>query len=99
MPRTNHYHIELFRKAHTSILGCPAHFLYNSCPNKQQSAMRPASFALSAALLGASLHLPLQAQQLPTITTVHLTTDHSYSDQRIALEKAVLEALEYLQHK
>jgi pimeloyl-ACP methyl ester carboxylesterase len=33
------------------------------------------------------------------ITTVHLTTDHSYSDQRIAMEKAVLEALEYLQHK
>ncbi len=33
------------------------------------------------------------------ITTVHLTTDHSYSDQRIALEKAVLEALESLQHK
>jgi hypothetical protein len=33
------------------------------------------------------------------ITTVHLTTDHSYSDQRIALEKAVLEALQYLQRK
>jgi pimeloyl-ACP methyl ester carboxylesterase len=33
------------------------------------------------------------------ITTVHLTTDHSYSDQRIALEKAVLEALEFLRHK
>jgi pimeloyl-ACP methyl ester carboxylesterase len=33
------------------------------------------------------------------ITTVHLTTDYSYSDQRIALEKAVLEALEFLQHK
>ena len=33
------------------------------------------------------------------ITTVHLTTDHSYSDQRIALQKEVLEALEYLQHK
>jgi pimeloyl-ACP methyl ester carboxylesterase len=33
------------------------------------------------------------------ISTVHLTTDHSYSDQRIALERAVLEALEYLQHK
>jgi pimeloyl-ACP methyl ester carboxylesterase len=33
------------------------------------------------------------------ISTVHLTTDHSYSDQRIALEKAILEALEYLQHK
>ncbi|HEX3374322.1 MAG TPA: alpha/beta fold hydrolase [Edaphobacter sp.] len=32
------------------------------------------------------------------ITTIHLTTDHSYSDQRIALEKVVLEALEYLQH-
>lgn len=31
------------------------------------------------------------------ITTVHLTTDHSYSDQRIALESAVLENLEYLQ--
>jgi uncharacterized protein len=28
-----------------------------------------------------------------------MTTDHSYSDQRIALEKSVLEALEYLQHK
>jgi pimeloyl-ACP methyl ester carboxylesterase len=33
------------------------------------------------------------------LTTVHMTTDHSYSDQRIALQKAVLEALEYLQHK
>ncbi len=33
------------------------------------------------------------------LTTIHMTTDHSYSDQRIALEKAVLEALEYLQHK
>jgi pimeloyl-ACP methyl ester carboxylesterase len=33
------------------------------------------------------------------ITTAHLTTDHSYSDQRIALEKAVLENLEYLQQK
>jgi pimeloyl-ACP methyl ester carboxylesterase len=33
------------------------------------------------------------------ISTVHLTSDHSYSDQRIALEKAVLEALEYLQRK
>jgi uncharacterized protein len=33
------------------------------------------------------------------ITTVHLTTDHSYSDQRIALERSVLEALDYLQHK
>jgi uncharacterized protein len=33
------------------------------------------------------------------ITTVHMTTDHSYSDQRIALQVAVLETLEYLQHK
>jgi len=34
------------------------------------------------------------------LTTVHLSTDHSYSDQRIALEKAVLETLEFLQqHK
>ncbi len=33
------------------------------------------------------------------ITTVHLTTDHSYSDQRIALETSVIEALEFLQHK
>jgi uncharacterized protein len=33
------------------------------------------------------------------LATVHLTTDHSYSDQRIALEKAVLEALEELQPK
>jgi hypothetical protein len=33
------------------------------------------------------------------LTTVHMTTDHSYSDQRIALQKAVLETLDYLQHK
>jgi uncharacterized protein len=33
------------------------------------------------------------------ITTVHMTTDHSYSDQRIALQKEVLEGLEYLQRK
>jgi hypothetical protein len=33
------------------------------------------------------------------ITTVHLTTDHSYSDQRIALTEAVLEELEFLRHK
>ncbi len=33
------------------------------------------------------------------VSTVHLTTDHSYSDQRIALEKAVLETLEDLQRK
>jgi pimeloyl-ACP methyl ester carboxylesterase len=30
------------------------------------------------------------------LTTVHLTTDHSYSDQRIALTEAVLEMLEFL---
>jgi uncharacterized protein len=33
------------------------------------------------------------------LSTIHLTTDHSYSDQRIALEKAVLETLENLQRK
>jgi pimeloyl-ACP methyl ester carboxylesterase len=33
------------------------------------------------------------------LTTIHMTTDHSYSDQRIALQKAVLDALEYLQRK
>jgi hypothetical protein len=33
------------------------------------------------------------------INTVHMTTDHSYSDQRIALQKEVLEGLEYLQSK
>jgi uncharacterized protein len=33
------------------------------------------------------------------ITTVHMTTDHSYSDQRIALQSAVLENLGYLQSK
>jgi uncharacterized protein len=31
------------------------------------------------------------------ITTVHMTTDHSYSDQRIALQSAILEDLEHLQ--
>jgi hypothetical protein len=54
--------------------------------------MRPTNFALVAALFFVSVSLPLQA-------TVHLTTDHSYSDQRIALEKAILEALQYLQRK
>lgn len=33
------------------------------------------------------------------ITTVHLTTDHSYSDQRIALQSAVLETLDYLRSR
>ncbi|XWK70744.1 alpha/beta hydrolase fold domain-containing protein [Tunturiibacter gelidiferens] len=33
------------------------------------------------------------------VTAIHMTTDHSYSDQRIALEKAVLDGLDYLQHK
>ena len=33
------------------------------------------------------------------LTTVHLTTDHSYSDQRIALEEAVLDGLDHLQQK
>ncbi|WP_353070100.1 alpha/beta hydrolase [Tunturibacter empetritectus] len=33
------------------------------------------------------------------ITAIHMATDHSYSDQRIALEKAVLDGLDYLQHK
>jgi pimeloyl-ACP methyl ester carboxylesterase len=33
------------------------------------------------------------------LSTVHLTTDHSYSDQRIALETAVLEMLESLPGK
>ena len=33
------------------------------------------------------------------ITAIHLPTDHSYSDQRIALEKAVLDNLDHLQHK
>jgi uncharacterized protein len=31
------------------------------------------------------------------ITTVHMATDHSYSDQRIALQSAILEDLEHLQ--
>ncbi|WP_353072959.1 alpha/beta hydrolase family protein [Tunturiibacter gelidoferens] len=33
------------------------------------------------------------------VTAIHMATDHSYSDQRIALEKAVLDGLDYLQHK
>jgi pimeloyl-ACP methyl ester carboxylesterase len=33
------------------------------------------------------------------VTVIHMATDHSYSDQRIALEKAVLDGLDYLQHK
>ena len=33
------------------------------------------------------------------VKTVHLATDHSYSDQRIALEEAVLDGLDHLQQK
>jgi uncharacterized protein len=34
------------------------------------------------------------------VTAIHMATDHSYSDERIALEKAVLDGLDYLQqHK
>ena len=33
------------------------------------------------------------------VTALHFTTDHSYSDHRIALEKAVLDGLNYLQQK
>ncbi|MBB5318536.1 alpha/beta hydrolase family protein [Tunturibacter empetritectus] len=33
------------------------------------------------------------------VTAIHMATDHSYSDQRIALEKAVLDSLDHLQHK
>ena len=33
------------------------------------------------------------------VKTVHLATDHSYSDQRIALEEAVLDDLDHLQQK
>ncbi|HEX3571565.1 MAG TPA: hypothetical protein VHU44_12150, partial [Acidobacteriaceae bacterium] len=60
-------------------------FSLQLAPDKQQSAMRPTN---SFTKPGAT-----------DITTVHLTTDHSYSDQRIALEKAILEALQYLQRK
>jgi hypothetical protein len=31
------------------------------------------------------------------VKTVHMPTDHSYSDQRIALEEAVLDGLDHLQ--
>jgi pimeloyl-ACP methyl ester carboxylesterase len=34
-----------------------------------------------------------------TATTVHLTTDHSYSDKRIALTEGVLEMLDSLRHR
>jgi pimeloyl-ACP methyl ester carboxylesterase len=33
------------------------------------------------------------------VKTVHMATDHSYSDQRIALEEAILEGLDHLQQK
>ncbi|WP_158942150.1 alpha/beta fold hydrolase [Granulicella sp. S190] len=33
------------------------------------------------------------------ITAIHIATDHSYSDSRTALEKAVLDGLDYLQNR
>jgi len=33
------------------------------------------------------------------VTALHMATDHSYSEDRIALEKAVLDGLDYLQHR
>jgi pimeloyl-ACP methyl ester carboxylesterase len=99
MPRANNHHIELFRKAHTSILGRPAHFLYNSRTFKQQSAMRPTSF-LASALLCASLHLPLQAQQLPTAITTDPAPDKanpaSMETFQIPSHGAMLNAIAYI---
>jgi pimeloyl-ACP methyl ester carboxylesterase len=104
MPRTNHYHIELFRKAHTSILGCPTHFLHQSClynshPDKQQSAMRPLNFAASA-LLCAALHLPLHAQQLSAAITTDPAPDKAnpaaMETFQIPSHGATLNALAYI---
>jgi pimeloyl-ACP methyl ester carboxylesterase len=33
------------------------------------------------------------------VKTIHMATDHSYSDQRIALEEAILDGLDHLQQK
>jgi len=97
--RTNHHHIELFRKAHTSILGSPAHLLYNSRPNKQQSAMRP-HFFLASALLCASFPLPLHAQQLPAAITTDPPPDKAYpaamESFQIPSHGAMLNALAYI---
>jgi pimeloyl-ACP methyl ester carboxylesterase len=99
VPCTNHHHIELFRKAHTSILGCSEHFLYNSRPAKQQSAIRPVNF-LAPALLCACLSLPLHAQQLPTAITTDPEPDKAnpaaMETFQIPSHGAMLNALAYI---
>jgi pimeloyl-ACP methyl ester carboxylesterase len=100
VPRANNHHIELFRKAHTSILGCSEHFLYNWRSAKQQSAMRPLRFFISSALLCAALHLPLQAQQLPAAITTDPAPDKqnpaAMETFQIPSHGAMLNALAYL---
>jgi hypothetical protein len=57
----------------------------------------PASF-IWAALIGAffSLALPSASQKAEH---VHIPTDHSYSDHRIALQQTVLDRLAFLNQK
>src|SRR5277367_2104094 len=62
--------------------------------------MRPASFVLTSALLCASLHLPLQAQQLPTAITTDPAIDKAnpaaMETFQIPSHGAMLNALAYI---
>src|SRR6202789_1929874 len=71
MPRAHHNDVELFRKAHSSILGFQLLFLYKPHHSNNNQPMRlPLLFAASA-LLCVSLH----AQQLPSAITIDPAPD------------------------
>jgi pimeloyl-ACP methyl ester carboxylesterase len=102
---TDHHYVELFRKAHTSILGCPADFLRLSRPlqvrcDKQQSTMRPRHFFIASALLCVLFPLTLQAQELPAAITADPAIDKAnpaaMETFQIPSHGAMLNALAYV---
>jgi uncharacterized protein len=96
---TNYHYVELFGKAHTSILGFPQHFLYILRVTKNNQRMRSNYFAASL-LLCASLSLTLHAQQLPTAITTDPPPDKTYPATietfQIPSHGAMLNALAYI---
>jgi pimeloyl-ACP methyl ester carboxylesterase len=101
--RAHYHHIELFRKAHISILGCPVRFLdesrlYSSHRYEQQWAMRLHPLFAASAVLFASL--PVFAQKLPSAITVDPAPDTAYPAAmetfQIPSHGAMLNALAYV---
>jgi uncharacterized protein len=96
MPRAHHNDVELFRKAHSSILGFQLLFLYKPHHSNNNQPMRlPLLFAASA-LVCLSLH----AQQLPSAITTDPAPDKAnpaaIETFQIPSHGAMLNALAYV---